>query len=261
MSPKAINKIRAKLGAASVITDPGPEYASDKWFAKGVPAAVVFPSTTEETAFVMREASKAGISVTPRGAGYGYVGGCTPVEGGIVICMDRMNRILEINGRDFVAVVQPGVITGELQEAVRAQNLFYPPDPASLKDCSIGGNIATNAGGPRCLKYGVTRHYILGLTVVLPDGSIVVCGGRTHKNKTGFDLVVVQEALVGLVHGASSDLAGAGAASTSTAGVGEVDALLFSGVEDVLIVGNLDGLVEALCLADEGDLVGSHGRD
>lgn len=202
MSLKTIKKIRAKLGAATVITDPGAEYSSDKWFARGVPDAVVFPSSTEETAFVMREAARAGISVTPRGAGYGYVGGCTPVEGGIVICMDRMNRILEINGRDFVAVVQPGVITGQLQEAVRAQNLFYPPDPASLKDCSIGGNIATNAGGPRCLKYGVTRHYILGLTVVLPDGSIVPCGGRTHKNKTGFDLVGLftgSEGLLGIV--------------------------------------------------------------
>jgi glycolate oxidase len=113
-----------------------------------------------------------------------------------------MKRILEINDRDFVAVVDPGVITGDLQVAARAKNLFYPPDPASLKDCSIGGNIATNAGGPRCLKYGVTRHYILGLTVVLPDGTIVPCGGRTHKNKTGFDLVGLftgSEGLLGIV--------------------------------------------------------------
>lgn len=178
------------------------EYASDKWFARGAPDAVVFPKSTEEVSFVMKEAYQAGIAVTPRGAGYGYVGGCTPVQGGIVLCLDRMKRILEINGRDFVAVVEPGVITGELQSAARAKNLFYPPDPASLKDCSIGGNIATNAGGPRCLKYGVTRSYILGLTVVLPDGTIVPCGGRTHKNKTGFDLVGLftgSEGLLGIV--------------------------------------------------------------
>jgi glycolate oxidase len=124
------------------------------------------------------------------------------VQGGIVLCMDRMNRIVEINTRDFVAVVEPGVITGKLQEAARKKNLFYPPDPASLKDCSIGGNISTNAGGPRCLKYGVTRSYILGLTVVLPDGKVVTCGGRTHKNKTGFDLVGLftgSEGLLGVV--------------------------------------------------------------
>jgi glycolate oxidase subunit GlcD len=113
-----------------------------------------------------------------------------------------MNRIKEIHFADGVAVVEPGVITGELQRAVRERGLFYPPDPASLKECSIGGNIATNAGGPRCLKYGVTRHYVLGLEVVLADGQILRCGGRTHKNKTGFDLVglfVGSEGMLGVV--------------------------------------------------------------
>jgi glycolate oxidase len=184
------------------MTSPAPEFASDKWFAKGSPELVVFPKSTEETSFVLREAYRAGIPVTPRGAGYGYVGGCTPVAGGIVLCLDRMNRILEINERDFVAVVEPGVVTEKLQLAARAKKLFYPPDPASLKDCSLGGNIATNAGGPRCLKYGVTRNYVLGLTAVLPDGTIIRCGGRTHKNKTGFDLVGLftgSEGLLGVV--------------------------------------------------------------
>jgi glycolate oxidase len=195
-------KLVKKLGTAAVMTSPAPEFASDKWFAKGSPELVVFPKSTEETSFVLREAYRAGIPVTPRGAGYGYVGGCTPVAGGIVLCLDRMNRILEINERDFVAVVEPGVITEKLQLAARAKKLFYPPDPASLKDCSLGGNIATNAGGPRCLKYGVTRNYVLGLTAVLPDGTIIRCGGRTHKNKTGFDLVGLftgSEGLLGVV--------------------------------------------------------------
>ena len=195
-------KLVKKLGTAAVMTSPAPEFASDKWFAKGSPELVVFPKSTEETSFVLREAYRAGIPVTPRGAGYGYVGGCTPVAGGIVLCLDRMNRILEINERDFVAVVEPGVITEKLQLAARAKSLFYPPDPASLKDCSLGGNIATNAGGPRCLKYGVTRNYVLGLTAVLPDGTIIRCGGRTHKNKTGFDLVGLftgSEGLLGVV--------------------------------------------------------------
>ncbi len=140
--------------------------------------------------------------VTTRGAGYGYVGGCVPSHGGVVLAMGGMTRIKEVSTADFVAVVEPGVITGDLQAAARRRRLFYPPDPASLRNCSIGGNIATNAGGPRCLKYGVTRHYVLGLEVVLANGDIVRCGGRTHKNKTVFDLVglfVGSEGLLGVV--------------------------------------------------------------
>jgi glycolate oxidase len=113
-----------------------------------------------------------------------------------------MNRIKEIHETDFVAVVQPGVLTKTLQDAVEKRGLFYPPDPASRADCSLGGNIATNAGGPRCLKYGVTRDYVLGLEVALADGSLVRLGGRTHKNKTGFDLhrlFVGSEGLLGVV--------------------------------------------------------------
>lgn len=202
MSPSFVKKLRRRLGAEFVVDQPAPELAGDKWFAKRLPDLAVFPKDTAETSFVLREAYAAGIPVTPRGAGYGYVGGCTPVEGGIVLAVDRMNKILEIHPRDFVAVVQPGVITGDLRDAARKKNLLYPPDPASLRDCSIGGNIATNAGGPRCLKYGVTRSYVLGLTVVLPDGTVVECGGRTHKNKTGFDLVGLftgSEGLLGVV--------------------------------------------------------------
>jgi glycolate oxidase len=111
-----------------------------------------------------------------------------PVKGGIVLSVASMTRILEINPSDGVAVVEAGVLTATLQEACARVGWFYPPDPASRKESSIGGNIATNAGGPRCLKYGVTRAYVLGLTVVLADGRILRCGGRTHKNKQGFDL-------------------------------------------------------------------------
>ncbi len=202
MKPALLTKLRRRLGADAVETNPPPELGGDKWFARTPPDAVLYPATTEEVAFVMREASQAGIPVTARGAGYGYVGGCTPVHKGIVLSVERMNHIKEINGRDFVAVVGPGVVTGDLQSAARKKNLLYPPDPASLKDCSIGGNIATNAGGPRCLKYGVTRNYVLGLEVVLADGSVLRCGGRTHKNKTGFDLVGLftgSEGLLGIV--------------------------------------------------------------
>jgi glycolate oxidase len=163
------------------------KYAGDKWFAAHKPDAVVLPRTTKSVSNLLRFANRHNIPVTPRGAGYGYVGGCVPIRGGIVLSLERMNRIREINAEDFVAVVQPGVITETIQREAEKQKLFYPPDPASKADSSIGGNIATNAGGPRCLKYGVTRDYVLGLEVVLASGSVVRVGGRTHKNKTGFE--------------------------------------------------------------------------
>ncbi len=189
---------------AGVITDSErlAELGKDKWFAAALPEIAVAPGNAKEVAAVLGYANKLSIPVTTRGAGYGYVGGCVPVRGGILMSMHRMNRIKEINDADFVAVVEPAVITGVLQEAAKKKGLFYPPDPASLKDCSIGGNIATNAGGPRCLKYGVTRPYILGLQVALADGTLVRVGGRTHKNKTGFDLVgmfVGSEGMLGVI--------------------------------------------------------------
>jgi glycolate oxidase len=124
------------------------------------------------------------VPVTPRGSGFGYVGGCVPVRGGIALSVARMNGIKEINFADGVAV-WTGVITADLQGEARKRGLFYPPDPASMKDCSIGGNIATKPGGPRCLKYGVTRNYVLGLEVVSRMAGFLRSGARTHKNKTG----------------------------------------------------------------------------
>ncbi len=166
------------------------------------PDAVVFADSAECVSKVMKFACRHRIPVTVRGAGVGYVGGCVPLHGGIVLSLARMKRILHLNAEEGVAIVEPGVITGDLQDAARRVGMFYPPDPASLRECSIGGNIATNAGGPRCLKYGVTRPYVLGLEVVLPTGEIIHVGGRTHKNKTGFDLVgmfVGSEGLLGTV--------------------------------------------------------------
>ena len=177
-------------------------YAGDKWFAAQQPDAVALPRSVKSVSTILRFANHHKIPVTARGAGHGYVGGCVPVYGGIVLSLERMNRIKEINAADFVAVVEPGVVTQKLQEAVEKRGLFYPPDPASRANNFIGGNIATNAGGPRCLKYGVTRDYVLGLEVVLADGTIVRVGGRTHKNKTGFDLTrlfVGSEGLLGVV--------------------------------------------------------------
>ncbi len=178
------------------------KYAGDKWFAVHQPDAVALPRSTKSVAAILKFANKHRIPVTARGAGYGYVGGCVPMHGGIALSLERMNKIIEINAGDFVGVVQPGVLTEHFQNETAKLGLYYPPDPASRKDCSLGGNIATNAGGPRCLKYGVTRDYVLGLEAVLADGTIVRLGGRTHKIKTGFDLhrlFVGSEGLLGVI--------------------------------------------------------------
>jgi glycolate oxidase len=185
------------------------KYSGDKWFASHRPDAVALPRSTKSVSRLLAFANRKGIPVTPRGAGHGYVGGCVPLRGGIVLSLERMNRIREINADDFVAVVEPGVVTERLQQEVEKRGLFYPPDPASKKESFIGGNIATNAGGPRCLKYGVTRDYVLGLEMVLADGTIARVGGRTHKNKTGFDFARFfpgSEGLLGVITGATLKL-------------------------------------------------------
>src|ERR1700680_2124979 len=198
------NKLRQLLGEESVADDAETlaAHSGDKWFAAEAPEVVVFARSTSDMSKLLKFASEENIPVTARGAGFGYVGGCVPVRKGIALSLMRMNRIKEINFADAVAIVEPGVITADLKAAVRAQKLFYPPDPASMKDCSIGGNIATNAGGPRCLKYGVTRNYVIGLEVVLANGDVLQTGGRVHKNKTGFDLIglfVGSEGMLGVV--------------------------------------------------------------
>jgi len=201
---KLFQRLGAELSAGELSFEPGilARYAGDKWFASHLPDAVARPRSTKSVSAILRFANRHRIPVTPRGAGHGYVGGCVPVRGGIVLSLERMNRIREINGGDYVAVAQAGVITADLQDTAAARGLFYPPDPASRAESFIGGNIATNAGGPRCLKYGVTRDYVLGLEVVLADGTVLLAGGRTHKNKTGFDLhrlFVGSEGLLGVV--------------------------------------------------------------
>ena len=176
--------------------------SGDAWMASALPEAVAFPRNTAQVSKILAFCHRKRIPVTTRGGGRGYVGGCVPLRGGLVLSTVRMNRILEISKTDGVAVVQPGVITAKLASAASRKNLFYPPDPASLKESTLGGNIATNAGGPRCLKYGVTRSYVLGLEVVLADGTVVRLGGRTMKNRTGLDfvgLITGSEGLLGVV--------------------------------------------------------------
>jgi len=181
-----------ELPAGAVIL-PGDErladYGRDESPAGPFPADVAVKcATTDEVAAVLRLCAEHRVPCTPRGAGSGLTGGCLPVRGGVVLSVETMQRVKEISPDDLVAVVEPGVITGELQAAVEAQGLFYPPDPASLEYCSIGGNAANNAGGPRAFRYGVTREYVLGLEVALMGGEVLRVGRRTTKGVTGYDL-------------------------------------------------------------------------
>lgn len=152
------------------------------------PALVLQPENTEQVSAILRHCNEQRIAVTPRGAGTGLSGGALPVYGGIALDMRRLNRILDIDTRNFQVTTEPGVITQELQEAVKAQGLFYPPDPASKGSCFIGGNVAENSGGPKALKYGVVKDYVLNLEVVLPDGEVMWTGANVLKNSTGYNL-------------------------------------------------------------------------
>jgi glycolate oxidase len=167
-----------------------------------LPEVVVHATTSEQVSRIVRLANAELIPILPRGAGSGFTGGSLPVKGGIVLVLTRMNRILEIDTDNLIAVVEPGVITGRLQKEVEKLGLFYPPDPASKDFSTLGGNIAECAGGPRCVKYGVTRDYVLGLEVVTPTGEIIHTGGRTMKNVVGYDLtrlLVGSEGTLGIV--------------------------------------------------------------
>jgi glycolate dehydrogenase FAD-linked subunit len=149
---------------------------------------VILPGSAQEIAAIARLCHEMRVPLVVRGAGTGYTGGAVPTSGGIVLSVERLNRILEIDEENLLAVVQPAVITGKLQEAVEARGLFYPPDPQSLKESSIGGNVAECAGGPRAFKYGVTKRYVLALQAVLPTGEIIRTGSKAVKNVVGYDL-------------------------------------------------------------------------
>jgi glycolate oxidase len=190
-SPIALaEELRTIVGERNVLTSEEDllAYGYDGTWYQSKPLIVLLPQTAEQTSAVHRLANRERLAITPRAMGSGLSGGSVPSAGSIVLNTARMNRILEIDEDNAAAVVQPGVITGDLQRAVEARGLFYPPDPSSLKQSAIGGNIAENAGGARCLKYGVTRDYTAALQVVLPQGEIIRVGGKMVKNVTGYDL-------------------------------------------------------------------------
>ncbi|MFO7599188.1 MAG: FAD-linked oxidase C-terminal domain-containing protein [Candidatus Desulfacyla sp.] len=163
-------------------------YSYDGFLPEFMPDGVIIPGTSEEISRIMQQANRDSFPVTPRGAGTNICGGSVAKQGGLVMAFHRMNRILEIDPDNRCAVVQPGVVNADLQKAAAGQGLLYPPDPASMFVSTIGGNVALNAGGPRGVKYGTTKDYLLGLEVVLPRGDIIRTGGKTLKNVTGYDL-------------------------------------------------------------------------
>ena len=156
---------------------------------RGHPADLVaLPGNTAQVSALARVCSARRVPLVGRGAGTGYTGGAVPVRGGLVVSMERMNRIIDIDTHNLLAVVEPNVITGDLQDAVERVGLFYPPDPASLRESAIGGNVAECAGGPRAFKYGTTRRYVLALEAVLPSGDVIRTGSKAVKNVVGYDL-------------------------------------------------------------------------
>ncbi|HUF47834.1 MAG TPA: FAD-linked oxidase C-terminal domain-containing protein [Vicinamibacterales bacterium] len=191
-----VDRLREAVGAAHVSLDDDTRalYGMDGTGQGASPNAVVWPGSTTDVAAVARLCDESRTPMVPRGAGTGYSGGAIPVAGGVVLSLERLNRILEIDTANLLAVVEPHVVTGVLQAEVERHGLFYPPDPASLDRSVIGGNVAENAGGPRAFKYGVTRQYVLGLEAVLPTGQVIRTGGKTVKNVVGYD---VTQLLVG----------------------------------------------------------------
>jgi len=185
-----VESLRAALGERGVSADPQTldAYAADALGRGHAPDVVVRPADTAQVAAVARLCQEHRVPLVVRGAGTGYTGGAVPTRGGVVLSVERLNRILEIDPINLTVVVEPAVITGDLQRAVEARGLYYPPDPASLEMSSIGGNVAECAGGPRAFKYGTTKRYVLALEAVLPTGEIIHTGSKAVKNVVGYDL-------------------------------------------------------------------------
>jgi glycolate oxidase len=189
-----INKLKHIVGKENVLASPEDMVAysydaTNMWSHR--PDVVVLPSDAGQVSDILKLASENKVPVTPRGGGTNVSGGSVPIKGGIVLCTTRINRIIGINKTNLNATVEPGVVLQDFQAALAGEGLFFPPDPQSFAGCTMGGVVAENSGGPSCLKYGVTRQYVLGLEVVLADGRIVKLGGLTPKNRTGYELMML----------------------------------------------------------------------
>ena len=201
---KIQDELRAIVGEDGFFVDPEDlaSYSYDAFVREFMPDAAILPRTTEEVSRIMKVAHREGIKIVARGAGTNLSGNAVARQGGMIMSFTRMKRIVEIDTQNRCAVVQPGVVNLDLQKEVMKKGFFYPPDPASMAVCTIGGNVALNAGGPRAVKYGVTRDYVMGLEVVLADGEVIRTGGKTVKNVSGYDLtrlIVGSEGTLGIV--------------------------------------------------------------
>lgn len=204
LTKQIVQHIEKIVGKSNVMTEKADRicYSYDATQQQFLPEAVVHPGSPEEISEIIKLANSEKIPVFPRGAGSGFSGGSLPTEGGIVLATSRLAQILDIDEENLVATVEPGVVTEVFQKTVEKVGLFYPPDPASLKFSTLGGNVAECAGGPRCVKYGVTKDYILGLEVVTPTGDIIRTGGPTMKGVVGYDLtklMVGSEGTLGII--------------------------------------------------------------
>ncbi|MCE5334843.1 MAG: FAD-binding protein [Desulfobacteraceae bacterium] len=204
VTAEVLASLRDAVGEKAVVLDPEKlkEFGKDAGSTVCAPEVLVEAVNEDQVQAVLRLANRYRVPVTPRGLGTGLAGGAVPVRGGFVLSLAGMNRIIEIDPENLLAVTEPGVVTADLKKAAKAKGLFYPPDPASLDTCSIGGNCATNAGGPSCIKYGVTRDYVLGLDAVLANGEKVRTGVQTRKGVVGYDLarlLVGSEGTLGII--------------------------------------------------------------
>jgi glycolate dehydrogenase FAD-linked subunit len=190
LQPEFLDGLRSIAGAEHVRVDEASRtaYGVDALKRGHSADAVVLPDGAAQISAILRLCAAHSVPLVPRGGGTGYTGGAVPVHGGVVLSLERMNRILELDEENLVIVVEPNVITGTIQDAVEKVGLFYPPDPASLRTSVIGGNVAECAGGPRAFKYGTTKQFVLGLQAVLPNGDIIETGGKVVKNVVGYDL-------------------------------------------------------------------------
>jgi len=194
LEAKVISKLEKIVGKEAVLTSKEDlnAYSYDgttTW--AHMPDVVVLPTSSEQVSQILKLANENRIPVTPRGGGTNVSGGSIPIKGGIVLCTTRINKILDINKTNLTVTVESGVVLQDLNMALAKEGLFYPPDPQSFFGCTMGGNVAENAGGPYCVKYGVTKQYVLGLEVVLANGYIMKLGGVTVKNRTGYELIML----------------------------------------------------------------------
>ena len=199
-------RISDVLGDECIVTnqDEVGTYSKDASGLSYPPELVIRVQETAQIQRLMRLANEYSFPVIPRGGGSGLAGGCLPVLGGVVLSLEKLNRIFSVDTQNLIAEVQPGTITKDLRDAVQQKKLFFPPDPAGMDQSTIGGNAATNAGGPSCVKYGTTKDYILGLEAVLPSGRMINTGTRTRKGVVGYDLtqlLVGSEGTLGIITG------------------------------------------------------------